>query len=238
MAAKDFMARVSHFKMITPTVFELFFETIPAFEFKGGQFVSCVIPGAGPNGRDLRRAYSIASSPEKYPVELCIKIVEDGPGTSYLKALRPGSEFKIYAPYGDFVFKPNPGKNACFISTGTGIAPFRSMIFSKHFQENLPPRSWCLFGARHEDEILYENEIEKAGNQVQWVAAVSQPAATYRGFKGRVTDWLRSQAHQFPWLNTEYYLCGGGAMITEVKAILAEHGVTKEAIHQEVYYKS
>lgn len=238
MAAKDYLARVTHFKMITPTVFELFFETEPSFEFKAGQFVSCIIPGAGPNGRDLRRAYSIASAPEKHPVELCIKIVEGGPGTSFLKTLRPGNEFKIYAPYGDFVFKSKPGRNACFISTGTGIAPFRSMIFSKAFQENSPPRSWCLFGARHEDEVLYENEIGEARHGVQWVCAVSQPRESYRGFKGRVTDWLRSQAHTFPWLDTDYYLCGSGAMITEVKSILAEHGVGKEAIHQEVYYKS
>lgn len=238
MPAKDYIARVTHFKMITPTVFELFFDTQPPFEFKAGQFVSCVIPGAGPNGRDLRRAYSIASAPEKQPVELCVKIVDGGPGTGFLKTLRPGSEFKIYAPYGDFVFKPRENRNACFISTGTGIAPFRSMIFSSFFKDHLPPRSWCLFGARHEEEVLYESEIAHAENNVQWICAVSQPKGSHKGFKGRVTDWLRSQAHQFPWLSTDYYLCGSGAMIAEVKSILAEHGVGKEAIHQEVYYKS
>jgi ferredoxin-NADP reductase len=61
--------------------------------------------------------------------------------------------------------------------------------------------------------------------------------STYPGFRGRVTDWFRAQGDEFPWLETEYYLCGGGSMIDEVKQILAAKGVFKESIHQEVYYK-
>jgi ferredoxin-NADP reductase len=198
--------------------------------------VSIVVPGAGPGGRGLRRAYSIASAPESKPIELCVKLVEKGPGTNYLFKLRAGDTFKGYAPYGDFVYEPKPASHVCFISTGTGIAPFRSMILSKHFIDNPPLSTTLLLGVRDESEVLYDDQMS-AIPKLKWVAAVSRPSTeNWKGFRGRVTDYLR-QLEDYPWTTTEYYLCGGGAMIDEVKKILTERGVSKESIHQEVYYK-
>src|SRR4051812_24495685 len=122
MPAIELNCTVRGFRMMTPTVFELTFDTHQPLEFKSGHFISIVIPGAGPNGRDLRRAYSIASDPSVHPIELCIKYVESGPGTSYLYKLRPGDTFKGYAPYGDFLYKTPPEKGVWFIATGTGVA--------------------------------------------------------------------------------------------------------------------
>ena len=242
MAATEFRCSVKSFKMLTPTVFELTFDAEKTkleqsdFSFEGGQFVSVVIPGAGPNGRDLRRAYSIASAPEIRPVELCVKLVEEGPGTNYLYRLRPGDAFRGFAPYGDFTYEIKPGRHACFIATGTGIAPFRAMVFSNEYKAHPPASAWCLMGVRSEDELTYEAEMSAVPG-LKWVSAVTQPhVPSHSSFRGRVTDWLREQGVDFPWLETEFYLCGNGAMITEVKALLAEKGVQKEAIHQEKYY--
>jgi len=236
MKASEYLCKVKTFRMLTPTVFETTFETDPSLSFAAGQFASVIIPGAGPKGRDLRRAYSIASCPETYPVELCIKIVEDGPGTQYLYKLRPGDTFRVMAPYGDFVYEPKSDRHACFISTGTGIAPFRSMVTSKHYQASPPIHAYCLLGVRTEDELLYDDTFENLPG-LKFVRAVSQPSNTWKGFKGRVTDYLRTLRDDFPWRNTEYYLCGNGGMINEVKAFLAEKGVEKDSMHQEIYYK-
>ena len=100
--------------MLTPTVLELTFEPNAPLDFKAGQFISIIVPGAGPGGRNLRRAYSIASPPGALPIELCVKLVEGGPGTNYLYKLRPGDEFKGFAPYGTFVYKPATGRHVCF----------------------------------------------------------------------------------------------------------------------------
>jgi NAD(P)H-flavin reductase len=234
MPAIEVRCTVRSFKMLTPTVYELGFDTEPGFEFKSGQFVSVVVPGAGPKGRDLRRAYSIASAPEMRPVELCIKVVEDGPGSNYLYKLRPNDTFKGFVPYGDFTYEPKEGCHAFFISTGTGIAPFRAMVMSDAFKKAPPVSAKCIIGVRTEDELLYEKDFQDL--PVEWIPAVSQPAGNWSGFKGRVTDYLRALGNDFPWKKTEYYLCGNGSMITEVKAILAEKGVDKESIHQEKYY--
>jgi NAD(P)H-flavin reductase len=235
MKATEFKCQVKSHRMLTPTVFELTFDTELPLEFAAGQFVSVVVPGAGPKGRDLRRAYSIASEPAQRPIELCVKLVEGGPGTNYLYALRAGAEFRGVAPYGDFVYRTHHAKNACFIATGTGIAPFRSMVFSQQYKAAPPARAFCWLGVRTESELLYTEEFGKIPG-LDFVPMLSQPDAPWSGFKGRVTDYMKSLPSSFPWVETEYYLCGNGQMITEVKAILADHGVAKEHIHQEKYY--
>jgi ferredoxin-NADP reductase len=226
---------VQRVRMLTPTVFELAFDVPEMFVFEAGQFISVVIPGAGPAGRDLRRAYSIASPPEVRPIELCVKLIDDGPGSPYLRDLQAGDTFRSFAPYGNFVFKPKQERHACFIATGTGIAPFRSMILSKSYQESPPIGAWCLLGVRDESELLYTQEMSRALS-LKWIPAITRPGAGYTGFKGRVTDYLRSQSAEFPWLETDYYVCGNGEMIREVKELLLARGVTKESIHHEKYY--
>lgn len=234
----EYLCTVKSFKMLTPTVFELAFEPNQSITFKAGQFISIVIPGAGPGGRDLRRAYSIASTPETMPIELCVKLVQKGPGTNYLYRLRPGDTFKGFAPYGDFVYETKSDRHACFLATGTGIAPFRSMILSKAFESEHPLSTTCLLGVNNEAELMYMEDFANLSSAIKWVPAVSQPkTGQWKGFKGRVTDYLRALGADFPWLATDFYLCGNGAMIEEVKSILAEKNVQKEAIFQEVYYK-
>jgi ferredoxin-NADP reductase len=236
MAAQEFQCLVTGFRELTPTVFEVSFRPEPDLVFKAGQFISIIVPGAGPHGRDLRRAYSIASAPEDQPVELCVKLVEGGPGTNFLYRLRPGNHFRGMAPYGDFVFEPRAGRHVCFVSTGTGIAPFRSMIRSEEFRRQAPLSTTCLLGVSEEQEVLYDEEM-KAVPGLRWVPAVSRPKGAWGGFKGRVTDYLRSLGDDYPWLSTDFYLCGSGAMIDEVKQILSTRGVEKTSIHQEVYFK-
>jgi len=242
MTASNLICQVTRFEMVTPTVFVLSFRTEPRFEFQAGQFISVVVPGAGPKGRDLRRAYSIASPPGRDEVEVCVKIVESGPGTSYLKDLHPGDSFKAVAPYGDFVYHPKPGRHVCFIATGTGIAPFRATLESERYWTEAAESTLCLLGVREESEILYDPELTRLAQtkDFRWITAVSRPVGgtSWAGFRGRVTDYLRSLGSDYPWLHSEFYLCGAGAMIDEVKQLLAERGVQKESIHQEIYYKT
>ena len=236
MPALEYICTVEGVRMITPTVFELAFGINHPLDFKAGQFISIVVPGAGPGGRDLRRAYSIASPPQKRPVELCVKLVDGGPGTNYLYSLKPGATFKGFAPYGDFVYKTQPARRACFISTGTGIAPFRAMVLSPSYQAAPPKAAYSIFGVREKAELLYADELT-GRKDLDWVAALSQPAPPdWAGFRGRVTDYLRKLPADFPWHETDFYLCGNGQMIAEAKTILTEKGVGKEAIHQEKYY--
>lgn len=222
-------------EMITPTVFILSFDLDHEIQFLPGQFLSVIIPGAAGNGRDLRRAYSIASSPEQRPVQLCIKKVDGGPGTTFLHALRPGDQFGMTAPYGDFVYKPKPDRDFCFISTGTGISPYHSIVRSALYREQPPRHAKSIFGVRHDDEVLY-GEVFANISGLDWHPCVSRPEKQTTAFKGRVSDFLRN-AKDLKWGETEFYLCGNGDMIKEVKTFLMDdQKVDRSSIHLEKYY--
>ena len=236
MKALDLTCTVEEFVWLTPTVFQISFSTEPKIQFIAGQFFSVVIPGAGPQGRDLRRAYSIASSPEQPLLQLCVRKVEGGPGTTYLSSLKVGQTFKGQATFGHFVYKSAASKDVYFISTGTGISPFRSILNSKAFLANPPKSITCLFGSTDEKEIIYQKDVFKTPG-LNFTIALSRSSPSWNGFKGRVTHFISSIENKINWDNSDFYLCGNGLMIDEVKKMLTEKGVKKESIFQEVYYK-
>ena len=235
---------------LTHDVFELHLKRPEGIQFEAGQYMSIVIPGAGPGGRNLRRAYSIASPPESEALELCIKIVPGGPGTTYLNSLKEGDHFEAQAPFGDFVLEQEAHEPALFIGTGTGIAPLRSMILSKKWNPTTP--FGFLLGVRAEEDILYPEffnpnkftgilDAEMSSifaNQKHAQITLSRPKGTghdaWQGFKGRVTDYLKSM--DWDHSKSHYYLCGNGDMIKEVKEFLTEKGVDKDRIHLEKYF--
>lgn len=218
--AKDFQCRVLSKVWLTPTTFEIRFSPSKRFRFEAGQFISVLVPTAE---GDVRRAYSLASGPEisrKSGVySLCIKHVQGGKGSSYLANLNPGDSFLARAPYGDFVYRPShPGRILFFVASGSGIAPLKSMIESQHFWQSAPSKVILLFGAQNQEEILYAQEIEKYG--VQFIPALSRQEATWGGFRGRVTDYLKSMPREWRWFETDFYLCGNGNMLNDVSNFL------------------
>lgn len=228
---------------LTHDVFELIFDRPKDMTFKAGQYMSIVIPGAGPGGRNLRRAYSIASSPENEKIELCIKLVEGGPGTTYLNSLKVGDSIQAQCPFGTFYLNHDLSKPTVFIGTGTGIAPFRSMILSKEWSQNKSPYTFLL-GVRDQQDILYpeifpEKNPNTQFNQKHVKICLSRPTGNWAGYKGRVTDYLKNQMTESGWdlANSHYYLCGSGAMLNEIKEYLMQtKNVSKEQIHVEKYY--
>lgn len=236
-------------KWLTKTIISVYFEMSPRVEYFSGQFLSVVIPTPHRPEKSVKRAYSFASSGSVSSSErilrhyrpgiheLCVKYVPHGIGSEFLSRLKIGDQFTAFAPYGDFLYKPPEGRKACFIATGSGLGPFRCMILSSEFQENPPEEIMVLFGARTESEILFQGFFEDFG--IKTVIALTQPSETWSGFRGRVTDYLKSLPNHWDWHNHDYYLCGNSAMVTDVVAILKNgHGVSLELIHQEVFFKS
>lgn len=218
---------------ITPSVMRIRFEPSKRFEFEPGQFVSLVVPHSG-SRRSVRRAYSLATPDARSGYELCIKLVPEGLGSCHFAALKPGQPFEIYAPYGDFVYEPSDAKAVCFISTGTGIAPFLSMARSDVFHEHRPERVTSLFGAYSQEDIIYPGLMKDL--HIEEVVALSRPAPGWEGFTGRVTDYLKSLPKDWGWKSTDFYLCGNGNMVEDAVRILEAMGVPEARIRKEVFF--
>ena len=100
---------------------------------------------------------------------------------------------------------------------------------------NGPAQSLLVLGVRDESEVLYRDDFEKRGVEV--IHALSAPSKTWTGFRGRVTDYLASLPSSWVWKNVDFYLCGNGKMVNEVRDYLAEHRkVQPQHIRQEVYF--
>ena len=141
-------------------------------------------------------------------------------------------------PLGYFTLR-HPGHRAVFIATGTGIAPFRSMLL-----EHLPktqPRITLLFGVRHEEGLLYRDELEQLAARYasfRFLPTITRPTQTWPGRTGRVQAHL-NEALALPsyedQTTLDVYICGLKEMVDDVRAELKRRGFDRKQIIYEKY---
>jgi glycine betaine catabolism B len=214
---------------------------VASFDFEPGQFVTIDLPiHEKPNKR--WRSYSIASWPDRTNViELLIVLLEGGKGTSYLfQEGKVGLELILRGPQGVFTL-PNPiDRDLYFICTGTGIAPFRSMIH--YIQEhNIPHKDiYLIFGTRKRDDLLYMDEMKRLEMEIdgfhyiptlsrdQWEGCCGYVHSVYENLVNeKRTDHSVKEAG--------FYLCGWKNMVDEAKLRIQNLGYDKKSIHLELY---
>lgn len=219
---------------MTDDVFELKFETASPFSFQAGQYISIKITDnpASP----CFRAYSISSSPQNANiVELCVKFVEGGRASTWLKSLNEGMEIDFLGPIGKFILK-NAKENILFVATGTGVAPFKAIIEDELAKGNQKEMT-LMFGVRHFKDIFYkeffENLAAKHPNFHLKITLSRPESDNWNGNTGRVTDLLQTATLDSQ--NTEVYICGLKDMIESVTTLLKEKNFPDEAVNFEKY---
>jgi CDP-4-dehydro-6-deoxyglucose reductase len=205
------------------------------FNFKPGQFVTIDLPiHEKPNKR--WRSYSIASWPDGTNVfELIIVLVPNGPGSTYFfTQVDVGSELTFRGPVGVFTLPETIDKPIYLICTGTGIAPFRSMV---HYCKlnNIPRQNiYLIFGTRTQKELLYHEEmcdLQEDLEKFHYIPTLSRE--DWNGRKGYVHSIYEELCKEKP--EALFYLCGWKNMIDEAKQRILAMGYDRKAIHQELY---
>jgi ferredoxin-NADP reductase len=200
------------------------------FPFTPGQFVSIKEQVAG---KEVTRAYSIASAPDGNRFSLCLNRVAEGLVSPRLFALAPGEHVEVQEPLGYFTLR-RPEKSAVFVATGTGVAPFRSILLSALPQSG--PIT-LLFGARYAHGVLYREELEALAEQhahFQFVPTVTRPDDSWKGAVGRVQTHLDAALAQHE-NAPDVYICGFKEMVDDVRALLKEKGFDRKQIIYEKY---
>ncbi|HND29987.1 MAG TPA: FAD-binding oxidoreductase [Myxococcota bacterium] len=201
--------------------------------FKAGQFVNLAEPGAKPRGE---RSYSIYSDPASPGVmDFCIKLFEGGAASEYLRVRQVGDVLDIRGPFGVFTL-PDEIEPVTFVATGTGLAPFHSMLLE---QERLGNRRRfrLFFGVRSEEDVFAVATLQrwKQSLNFDYTLCLSRPGAPEAMAEGcvigRVTQAMADHQPEGHW-----YLCGNGSMIEEVRTLLKEKGLDRKQIHVEKYY--
>jgi len=198
--------------------------------FEPGQFVIVHVPK---DGTIVKRAYSIASPPhEQGVIELCIQHVEGGAASTFFWKIKEGMPVLISGPHGKFTLKTPLTYEPVFLATGTGVAPFRSMIHHLCHMNFLQPM-WLLFGCRYEHAILYEAEfrsIASLRHNFHYVPTVSRPKE-WLGEIGHIQQTFQKHIREVT--NKQMYVCGFLEIVKAVVQDLLAFGVPKEQIHYE-----
>ena len=214
--------------------FKLNFDAGTPFDFEAGQFINVMIPPSGEH-KLIKRPYSIASPPDwKGYLDLCWKRINGGIATNYLWTLKTGDKVEIQGPLGRFTLKQPSAKTIVFISTGTGIAPFRSM-FHNMLNKGAGCEIWNIFGNRYEEDILYKEEFEELAakhKNFHNVFTVSRPK-TWKGETQYVQFMLKKYMPDPK--DKHIYICGLTNMINDVQKTAMEMGFTKDQIFFEKY---
>jgi ferredoxin-NADP reductase len=211
-------------------------EGVTRFGFVPGQWLS--LKHTKSDGEEITRAYSIASPPnESSRFALCLNRVQDGFMSNFLCDMKEGDEISGQGPFGDFILRP-PMRDTIFIATGTGIAPFRSMLHwlvadpTRHEDRKL----WLLFGSRTEQDIYYHQEflgLAEAYKNFHYLPTLSRGAGDWQGLRGYVQEHVpgivagRTDMHA--------YICGLDKMIRANRDLLKSLGWDRKSIRYEKY---
>jgi ferredoxin-NADP reductase len=206
----------------------------PAFAFKPGQFVTLDLPIHEQRNRRWR-SYSIASMPDGNVIELLIVHLPGGLASEYLfNEIKEGSAFTLRGPQGVFVLPEALDKDLYMICTGTGIAPYRSML-QQITRHNIPHKNiHLIFGTRTQQDLLYADEMRALEQTIPgFKYHVTLSRELWEGNMGYVHDvYERLVADKPPAL---FMLCGWRAMIDEARQRIQNLGYDKKDIHLELY---
>lgn len=212
----------------------------PGFRFRNGHFTMI---GLEQEGRPLLRAYSITSANYEDRLEFFSIKVPNGPLTSQLQHLKPGDEVLINSKStGTLVTDALlPGKNLYLISTGTGLAPFMSIIKDPEVYE-LYDKVILTHGVRYVSELAYQDIIENElpnneffGEEIR-SKLLYYPTVTREAYKnsGRLTDLLVSGRltrdlglAEIDPEHDRFMICGSPSMLKDTCKILDERGFTE-----------
>lgn len=217
----------------------------PGFRFTSGQFTMI---GLEVDGRPLLRAYSMASANHEETLEFFSIKVPDGPLTSRLQRISEGDRILVSRKATGTLVQDNlmPGENLYLLSTGTGLAPFASIIKDPETFERFE-RVVLVHGCRQVAELAYGEEVVREVTTHEYLGELARerliyyPTVTREPFqnRGRLTDLIATGKlfkdiglGPLDVAKDRLMLCGSPAMLADLRTILEASGFV-EGSHAE-----
>jgi len=241
---KEFVGKIEKITDLTHDIKEVLIdigdETI---SFDSGMYVQLVVPPYAKIKGETQRAYSMSSRPsDSHHVELLIRLVPGGIATTYVhQSLHVGNDIKIIGPFGEFQRSSTTAAMIC-VAGGSGMAPFKSILYDMYENGDTDRDVWYFFGARTEKDMFYIDELyelDSKWERFHFIPALSEPQGegTWKGEKGIITDVLDSYLKRKvgPDVEKEGYLCGSPGMINACNNVLTDNGIPIEKIYYDKF---
>jgi len=220
-----------------------FVQPEPKISYKAGQFLTLIVPM---QGKDVRRAYSLCSSPfTDSDLVVTVKRVENGLMSNWLPDnLKPGAKVRIMEPMGQFTteFAKTNKRHIIMFAGGSGITPMMSLIKSILTQE---PDSICslIYCNRDIDSIIFKSTLDRMQTEdegrLHVIHILDNAPMNWQGYSGLLNhDMLTKLFERIPdWGidKTTYLMCGPEGMMKNVDTLLEARHIPKEKIFKESF---
>ena len=213
--------------------------------FQPGQYMTT---GVIADGKLLQRPYSVSSGPSTAGTEgyeLFVRHVPILRFTTALWRLEVGHRMRLIGPKGKFMLEPDDTRTHLYVSTGTGIAPFVSMI-RETVAQGKPRKTVLLNSCSFADELGYRRELEAwerdPGYRLRYVPSISRPSDPrndgWSGKVGRAEQIIADLCREYGLHpeQTVVYICGNPEMILNVERILMHRGFPEFHVKKELYW--
>lgn len=212
-------------------------------DYKAGQFLTLI---TNVNGKEVRRAYSLCTSPfVDQDLAVTVKRVDNGLMSNWLADnLKAGVKMKVMEPMGQFTTELNAGnkRHIVLFAGGSGITPMMSIIKSILTQE---PNSICslIYCNRDIDSIIFKDELEKSEityeGRLHVIHVLDNAPMNWQGYSGLLNhDMLTKLFERIPdWgiARTTYLMCGPEGMMKNVESLLDARSISKEKVFKESF---
>lgn len=213
------------------------------FIFKAGQYITLKTKI---DGKEIRRDYSLCSSPKSGELKVAIKEVKDGTFSSYANnTLKVGDVLEIAAPKGRFTFTPNDSvtKNIAAFAAGSGITPVLSIIKCA-LEEEAHSKVILVYGNKTTKDTMFFDELLELHHQyknrfsIQFVFSQEDENDSIFGrIEKSTVNYVMKNKHKH--INVDaFFLCGPEAMIHTVKDVLTDRNIDENTIHYELFKAS
>lgn len=213
------------------------------FLFKAGQYITLKTEI---EGKEIRRDYSLCSSPKSGELKVAIKEVKDGTFSAYANStLKSGDVLDVASPKGRFTFTPNDSKtkNIAAFAAGSGITPVLSIIKCA-LEEEIHSKVILVYGNKTTKDTMFFNELLELHHQykdrfsIQFVFSQEDGDDSIFGrIEKSTVNYVMKNKHKHIDVDA-FFLCGPEAMIHTVKDVLTEHNIDEDTIHYELFKAS
>ena len=234
---------VSEVKQLTPNAvaitFEIPKELIQTFNFIPGQYITIK---KEIKGKELRRAYSISSSPKKDSITIGVKKVDKGGFSDFANTkLAKGDQLEVMPPEGRFIYKRSgAAQNILAFAAGSGITPIMSIARSV-LDDNPKSRLVLVYGNKSYRDTMFYTDLVKLQLEysnrffIYFVLSASQEDDSLFGrIEASTVNYILNNKHKDLTFDN-YYICGPEAMIYTVRDTLTSQQLSEDKIHFELF---
>jgi ring-1,2-phenylacetyl-CoA epoxidase subunit PaaE len=208
------------------------------FNFTAGQYITIQ---QEIRGKEVRRAYSICSTPKSNEIRVSIKAVENGLFSVYATThFKVGDEIEISIPEGRFLLNSEANKNYIAFAAGSGITPILSMVKSVLESEESSNFTLVYGNKSVADTIFYDelNSLKETYSDRFKLHYIFSRESVKNGLRGRIDQNVTNYFVKNMYKETSFdaaFLCGPEEMIQEVSKTLKSNNIAKENIHFELF---